>query len=134
MRFKFYKEITSQTRKLLYELKNFSPVNFANNTPIKTTQIIPTGITKKDLYLIKKRKVTRVSFPSIFVNFLNVKSFIKKKKHITQYERCRTIIRRMNPPLAVNKYVKMESDIICCFVKRFSGKLQKCTPQSLGIQ
>ena len=43
MRFKFYKEITSQTRKLLYELKNFSPVNFANTTPIKTTQIIPTG-------------------------------------------------------------------------------------------
>lgn len=41
MRFKFYKEITSQTRKLLYELKNL--VNFANNTPIKTTQIILIG-------------------------------------------------------------------------------------------
>ena len=47
-----------------------------------------------------------------------------KKKHITQHERCRTIIRRMNPPLAVNKYVKMESDIICCFEKVF-GKITK---------
>ena len=43
MRFKLYKEITSQTRKLLYELKNFNPVNFANNIPIKTTQIILIG-------------------------------------------------------------------------------------------
>ena len=61
MRFKFYKEITSQTRKLLYELKNFSPVNFANNTPIKTTQY-QLALLRKIYILLKSAKLHEFPF------------------------------------------------------------------------